>query len=100
MKLRRDGVCNRSLPVYPEVLSDSQYAALCPCVQLLYDAGDDGIVQDPRGFCELLLMTRETGPSRMGEQAFRESSADDVEEMVLVRDLKPASGGYSAAFIR
>jgi hypothetical protein len=46
------------------------------------------------------LMTRETGPSRMGERAFRESSADDVEEMVLVRDLKPASGGYSAAFIR
>lgn len=42
VKLPRDGICKRSLPVLPEVMSP--YAVLRPCVQLLHDVGGVGIV--------------------------------------------------------
>jgi hypothetical protein len=92
------------LPVIPDGMGDDPYAVLRPCVQLLYDSGGHGVVADPSGFCELLLVLsydKKARPTRrMGIRALRESSSEVVEELVLVRTLKPVQGGRNGAFVR
>jgi hypothetical protein len=104
LKLRRDGVCNRRLPAIPDGIHDDPHSALQPCIQLLHNPGNGIAVPDPNGFCELLLVLsydKLARPARrMDVRALRESSAEAVEELVLVRSLKPMQGGRNGAFVR
>jgi hypothetical protein len=102
LRLRRDGMYSRTLPVVPSCMVGDPYSALRPCVQLFRDDSHGGLEPDPGAFCELLLVLsydmRDQSTVALKRQSERELRSSDAEDMVLVRRLKRIPARCNDAF--